>query len=220
MFLEDDITSEFSHLIAADEVGRGPLAGPVVACAVLFNGKEGDFSKDLSLLKSLKVTDSKKISAKKRRDILRSLIGDKQLEVGRVKKISETLSYSINEASPECIDEINILNASLKSMGEAVNTFKVATSFWVWIDGNKSPKNIFGNCSIQTFIKGDSRSLLIGLASIIAKEYRDSLMNSYSLKYPMYGFDKNSGYPTAFHKEALSKFGPCPIHRKTFRGVK
>lgn len=214
---------EKSHrfLAATDEVGRGPLAGPVVGCSVYVN-TEG-LRESLKFLKSLGITDSKKISMQKRERILTQLgFNCARIKKSGVVSLGKTLvSYRIEEIKPSEIDDINILNASLKSMRKGlVKLCNKGESGLVLIDGNKAPAKLSKTWQVETVIKGDSKSLLIGLASILAKVYRDRLMERLDKKYSGYGFAKHSGYPTKAHKEAIQLLGPCEAHRKTFAGVK
>ena len=206
-----------------DEVGRGPLAGPVVSACVYYHFDSNvDLKNDLSILKKLKITDSKKITKLKRRKILSSL--DINLEdfsfskIDTPKLFNGRLSLSLSQATVEEIDEINILQASLLSMKRAAHSiirdFAIRKSITL-VDGNKSFE--ITDSEVMTLVKGDLKSLFIALASIYAKETRDFLMEQYSLKYPEYGFEKHSGYPTSFHREQISKFGPSEIHRKSFK---
>lgn len=201
-------------LIGCDEVGRGPLAGPVVAAAVYC-----DDSKALAVLHELGVTDSKKLSVKKRKLIferlnieLGSIIIDKSFE------LIPGLHFCISELSEKVIDEINILKASLLAMQTAsLKLLPKNKEGRLLIDGNKS-----FDFPVSTFpiVKGDSKSLLIGLASILAKEFRDEKMKAFDEVYPGYNFASHAGYPTAKHRSAIARIGVSPIHRKTFKGVK
>ena len=176
-----------------DEAGRGPLAGPVVAAAVILP--------DGCVIDGL--DDSKKLSEKKR-DILYDTIREK------------ALSYGIAEASCEEIDRINILNASLSAMKRAVAiASKKVTPGIVLVDGNRNTD--FGFPSL-TVVKGDSKSQSIAAASVLAKVYRDRLMADLDTRYPEYGFRKHKGYPTKDHMLAVYEFGPSPEHRKSFLG--
>lgn len=178
-----------NFLAGVDEAGRGPLAGPVVAASVILPKKF--HHKDIN--------DSKKLSHKQR---------EKLFEV-----ITENaISFSFSVISQRTIDKINILNASLLAMQKSVNKLK-PTPELVLIDGNK----IF-NSTLQlvSVVKGDSLSQSIAAASIIAKVIRDRIMNRLAEKYSFYGWEHNKGYPTKQHIEALIKFGPTPVHRKTF----
>ncbi len=174
-----------------DEVGRGPLAGPVVAAAVIIdinNIPDG-------------INDSKKLSKKNRLKIS-----------DEIKKHS---IYSIAEASVKEIDEINILQASLLAMKRAIEglTKKPKT---VLVDGKFKPK---ANLPMYSIIKGDTQSLSIAASSIIAKVYRDNLMRDFSKKYPEYLWEKNAGYGTKEHLLAIKKCGITPIHRKSFKPI-
>ncbi|WP_127716450.1 ribonuclease HII [Halobacteriovorax sp. HLS] len=216
--------SNFSMVAGCDEVGRGPLAGPVVGSCVLVRGDQLT-PNNIQFLLDLGVNDSKKLNRKKRLLILKKLGIDHSLINSKVEvTINQNFSivYSTAVISNDVIDEINILRASLKAMSEAFircydNSKDCAK---VLIDGNKL-LNINDKRFCEEFvIKGDSKSVLIGLASIIAKEYRDELMEKLSVQYPGYGLESHAGYPTKKHKEAISALGVTEIHRKTFKGVK
>lgn len=176
-----------------DEVGRGPLAGPVVTAAVVLPPKF-----DLPGL-----TDSKKLSAKKRE---RLAIAIKE----------QALGWSMGEATVEEIDELNILHATMLAMQRAVASLSIGFDM-VLVDGNRTPE--FG-VPAKAVIGGDGIEPAISAASIIAKVFRDKVMTGYSLYYPQYGFERNSGYPTKQHREALLEFGVTPIHRRSFAPVK
>tara|TARA_Y100000768_G_scaffold388746_1_gene386753 strand:- start:2973 stop:3665 length:693 start_codon:yes stop_codon:yes gene_type:complete len=203
-------------VIGCDEVGRGPLAGPVVACAVMVQKKEY-----LKHLTSLGIMDSKKLTSKKRQAIIQAL----KIEWPKIKlKKSYTLypgiSFVLEEVSPKKIDQINILQASLLGMKLASEKLSSSTNLGVahiLVDGNKTFHCLH---PISGVVKGDSKSLIIGLASIIAKEFRDEKMKSYDELFPGYFFSEHAGYPTAKHREAIAKIGITPIHRKSFKGVK
>jgi ribonuclease HII len=226
--LEVKLISEFpQEIIAVDEVGRGPLCGPVVigAIQIIVNDVQ-NLKRCLKLLKPLGVTDSKKLSTQKRKSILDRL-GIKDLpfkEVGKIILDGLTIKYVTWDMDHEIIDEENILAASLRGMKEAsfFLSEKKNSCTTVLIDGPKklrwgkedSPWNEI------PIIKGDSKSLLIGLASIIAKEKRDAFMKEMHELYPQYGFNLHFGYPTESHRKAIKQYGPCFIHRKTFKGVK
>ena len=174
-----------------DEVGRGCLCGPVVAASVIL---DGNFNQNL-------VNDSKKLTFKTRM-YLDSYIKD------------NVVDYSIAEVSPEFIDEHNILNASIHAMHLSLDQLKIRPEF-ILVDGNKfHPYNFIPH---QCIIKGDSRILSIACASILAKNYRDQLMMNLHEEFPEYGWNKNMGYATKVHREALNKFGPTIHHRKSFR---
>ena len=180
------------NLAGVDEVGRGCLAGPVVAAAVMLPSK-----KNLP-----HVRDSKTLTHSKR----------KSLEAV-IKK--EAVSYAIQLVPPEEIDSINILNASLKAMAMAVKALSPAPDF-ILVDGNAK---IACHTLQKAVIGGDRLSLSIAAASILAKVFRDELMDDYHKKYPAYNLKKNKGYATIEHRNALKKFGPASIHRMTFKGV-
>ena len=215
------------EIIATDEVGRGPLSGPVVIGAVrIMVENQAALKKVLKLLKLAHVADSKKISPKDRGVILKNLgVKDHDFRSKKILVLKDVkMSYVTWEMDHEIIDQENILAASLRAMKEASQflSTKKKNQTTVLIDGHMklrwgtktSPWNEI------PIIKGDSKSLLIGLASLIAKEKRDIFMRSMHELYPQYGFNSHFGYPTKSHREAIQKHGPCPIHRKTFKGVK
>jgi len=181
--------SIYSHICGIDEVGRGPLAGPVVAGAVIL-------PKDCDILY---INDSKKLSEKKREELY-DVIMEKAVAVG--------LGY----ASCERIDEINILNATYEAMREAISNLSVVPDILL-NDAVTIPDVDIKQVPI---IKGDAKSISIGAASIIAKVTRDRLMVQYDEVFPQYGFASNKGYGSAAHIAALKECGPCPIHRRTF----
>jgi len=179
-------------LAGVDEVGRGPLAGPVVAAAVVI-----DESFDI-----LEVHDSKQLSLKQR-----------NLLAPAIKEAAVDFAFGV--VSPEVIDEINIYEASRVAMKMAIEKLKVKP------DGLLIDAMVVDLPFLQEkLIKGDDRSISIGAASILAKVYRDELMAEYDLKYPGYGFAQNAGYGTKAHLAGLAKLGITPIHRKTFAPVK
>ncbi|MBQ7303689.1 MAG: ribonuclease HII [Alphaproteobacteria bacterium] len=193
---------KFNTIVAGvDEAGRGPWVGPVVAGAVVF------LTKNINpyLLSSL--NDSKKLSAKKREKLYELILEESQ---------KGNLCYGIGEASAEEIDEINILQATFNAMRRAVANLKVKPKVAL-IDGNQTPKPF--ECEVKTIIKGDSISLSVSAASIVAKVYRDNLMKNLALMYPQYGFEKNAGYGTKEHIEALNKYGITKEHRKSYKPV-
>lgn len=222
MFLEYEWKQKSYHSIGLDEVGRGPLAGPVVAGGALFKGSHSQLQIVLKELGLLKVTDSKKLTTIKRRKIITDL--GIPLDSLKTQKLISLFSGQIElylyECSPETIDEINILQASLLSMKMCAERLACDRESWAFFDGNKVPKQMPQNIKAESVVKGDSKSALIGLASIFAKEYRDFLMERLGLQYPGYGFEKHAGYPTKMHLEAIKHLGVTSIHRKTFKGVK
>ena len=183
--------SEFEYICGIDEVGRGPLAGPVVAGAVIL-------PKDCDILY---INDSKQLTEKRREELY---------DVIMEKAVCCALGYN----SPERIDEINILQATYEAMREAIGKLSPAPTLLL-----NDAVNIPGvNIRQVPIIKGDAKSISIGAASIIAKVTRDRLMVKYDEIYPEYGFARNKGYGSAEHIEALKKYGPTPIHRRSFIG--
>ena len=178
------------YICGIDEVGRGCLAGPVVAAAIILNFDSIPIG----------INDSKKLSKKKRQNIYND-----------IKK--EALDIAIGQASNIEIDQMNILNASLLAMKRAYKNLKTPTELAL-IDGNYAPKI---NCKTINIIKGDSKSLSIAAASIVAKQYRDKLMEEIGNKYPKYNFKKNAGYGTKEHYKSIDTNGLTEFHRKSFK---
>jgi ribonuclease HII len=176
-------------LCGVDEAGRGPLAGPVVAAAVILP--------PYCVIEGL--NDSKKLTENSRITIF---------EI--IKKIS--LCFSVAFVDNEKIDKINILNATMLAMSQAVSSLDISPDFTI-VDGNKLPN--FGKKAIAV-IKGDAKSASIAAASVVAKVTRDNYMKAMDEVYPDFGFSKHKGYPTKLHYEAIEKFGITPIHRKSF----
>lgn len=204
-------------IIGCDEVGRGPIAGPVVACALRLKTSK----KSNTFLRELGVTDSKKLKASQRKDILEHF-NLKNLKINKVysyrnEKIN--FDFCLCEVSHTQIDKINILQASLLAMKKAVLRLNPIDEN-ILIDGNKVFEIEDYQGKIDYLIKGDSKSVAIGLASIIAKNFRDEKMAGFDIKYPGFNFAKHAGYPTKAHREAVHKLGPSPIHRRSFKGVK
>ena len=189
MHFYEEKYSQYRCICGIDEAGRGPLAGPVYAAAVILPN-------DI-IIKG--INDSKKLSEKKREELF--------------EKITEkAIAYNIFSVDEKRIDEINILNATYEAMNGAVNGLSTAPDF-VLIDGNR----ISGmEIPHETVVKGDSKSISIAAASILAKVSRDRFICQMAEKYPEYGFEKHKGYGTKAHNEAILKYGPCPIHRRTF----
>ncbi len=181
-------------LAGTDEAGRGPLAGNVVAAAVILNSAETIDGLD----------DSKKLSEKKR-----------QFLAAEIKK--KALAWSVVSISPQQIDQMNILQASLFAMRTAAENLKLKPDH-VFVDGNKTLPECF--CDNTAIIKGDSRVAEISAASILAKVERDAQMLELHKQYPAYGFDKHKGYPTKLHREVLNEIGPCPEHRRSYAPVR
>jgi len=184
----------YSYIAGVDEVGRGPLAGPVVACACILPDK---FS-------IAKINDSKKLTVEERERIYLKLI------------YNENVIYSVSEVSHEIIDLINIHQASLLAMKKAIEALKTKHEFLLF-DGRSNPVT---DTPFQAIVGGDRICISICAASIIAEVHRDKLMDEYHKKYPIYGFNKHKGYGTFKHKKALIENGPCLIHRKSFEPIK
>lgn len=221
---------EHFFMAGCDEVGRGPLAGPVVAACVSFhfqNYQEKEFKKELKRWEGFGINDSKKLTASKRREILSGFpfISDcptiDQIYTHSYSK-NMSLNILIKEIPPQTIDEINILNASLLAMKKSAmgSCDFLLESGLVLIDGNKKFKTENQRVELIPVVKGDAKSLLIGLASIVAKEYRDQLMKEYCKKFPGYSWSQNAGYGTKKHLEAITRLGVTELHRKTFRGIR
>ena len=190
LFYENKYISQGKNLICGvDEAGRGPLAGPVCAAAVIM--PEGLIIEG--------VNDSKKLTAKKR---------EKLFDIIK----NEAVCYSVAFASASEIDEINILNATHLAMTRAVEGLEKVPEV-VLVDGNSLPKWYYDS---EAIVKGDAVCHSIACASILAKVSRDRLMLLEAEKYPQYSFEKHKGYGTKVHVQALKEYGPCPIHRKTF----
>ena len=183
------LASGYKYICGVDEVGRGPLAGPVVCAAVIMPLDD--------IIEG--VDDSKKLSAKRREDLSE-----------KIQKIA--IGAHICCVERNIIDEINILEATKLCMKQAVEGLKVTPDV-VICDGNMT---LDINIPQRSFIKGDARSYTIGAASIVAKVYRDRLMCEYAKQYPQYGFERNAGYGTAAHIQAIKQYGLCPIHRRSF----
>lgn len=188
--IEDEVSAEgYCAICGVDEAGRGPLAGPVCAAAVIL-------PRDVELPG---LNDSKKLSDKKRRELY-PLIMEK------------ALAYGIGFADEKEIDEINILQATFLAMERALQHLQIKPDFAL-IDGNRAKD--FG-LPVRTVVHGDSLSASIAAASVLAKVTRDDLMLKMAEKYPQYGFEIHKGYGTKVHYEALREHGPCPIHRMSF----
>ncbi len=183
--------SEFDLECGTDEAGRGCLAGPVTAAAVILPAS----------FKNTILNDSKVLSEKKR-DHLKPLLEQ------------ETLCYSVAHIFPEQINKINILNASILAMQTSIKTLKTTPNFII-VDGNKFKP--LGTIPYETIIKGDGKYMSIAAASVLAKTYRDAYMHKIHKEYPMYNWQQNKGYPTKEHREAIRKFGVTKYHRKSFR---
>ena len=180
----------YSLVCGVDEAGRGPLAGPVCAAAVIL-------PEDCEIQG---LNDSKKLTEKKREQLFDVII-------------EKAVAYSVAFATVEEIEEYNILNATYIAMNRAIDGLSIKAQYAL-IDGNRVPTGISVPC--ETVVKGDAKSCSISAASILAKVTRDRLLLEYAEKYPEYGFEKHKGYGTAAHYDAIRKFGVLPIHRLSF----
>lgn len=182
-----------NHLIecGTDEAGRGCLAGPVTAAAVIL---PEDFSHPW-------LTDSKQLTHKKRME-LKPIIEE------------QAIAYAVAHVMMDEIDQINILNASIMGMHRAIQQLSIQPQF-ISVDGNRFKP--YGKVPYECVIKGDGKYLHIAAASILAKTARDEFMSQLHEEYPAYGWEKNKGYPTLEHRAAIKKYGPTPLHRKSFR---
>jgi len=183
------LSKKVKYLAGVDEAGRGPLAGPVVAAAVIFRKS--------TIIKGM--NDSK-------------LLTEKQREKLYDKIISSALAYSVSVIEPDVIDEVNILNATLLAMKQSVDDLIIKPDL-VLVDGNRTFQS---DIPVITIVKGDSKSFSIAAASILAKVTRDRLMKKLAVQYPVYMWEQNKGYPTRQHREIIKVIGPSPLHRKSF----
>lgn len=183
-------TAGYSLVCGVDEAGRGPLAGPVCAAAVILPENCSIPGLD----------DSKKLSEKKREQLYGIIT-------------EQAIGYAVAFGGLEEIEEYNILNATFMAMNRAIEALKPAADFAL-VDGNRVPKGIKIPC--ETVVKGDSRSYSVAAASILAKVTRDRLLLEYDREYPQYGFAKHKGYGTAAHYAAIKEHGVCPVHRISF----
>ncbi len=183
--------SKVKYECGTDEAGRGCLAGPVTAAAVIL---PDNFANDI-------LNDSKLLSEKKR-DFLKPIIE------------MNSISFSFSHIFPEEIDKINILNASILAMHKSVEQLKISPGFII-VDGNKFKP--FNNIPYETIVKGDGKFLSIAAASVLAKTYRDKYMVKIHEEFPMYNWKQNKGYPTKEHRAAIKKYGVTKYHRKSFR---
>lgn len=192
---ETPLWQEHTRICGIDEAGRGPLAGPVVAAAVVFPRH----FRPSGILRRL--DDSKKLPAELRNDL-----------VPAIMEAAETCSTGIVDA--ETIDRINILQATMLAMNLAVESLKSIPGLLL-VDGNRFSPSL--PVPYQTIVKGDSKVFSIAAASVLAKTRRDELMTEYAKEYPGYGFELHFGYPTEKHVEAIARLGRCAIHRKSFK---
>jgi len=187
------VSSDIKLIAGVDEAGRGPLAGPVIAAAVILD--------DNNRIEGL--GDSKTLSEMTRLRLAEQI---------RQKSVA----WAIGQVEHEQIDELNILNASMLAMQKAVQALGVVPHH-VQVDGNRCPEL---NCSVEAIVKGDALIRAIGAASILAKVTRDTIMIEMDERYPSYGFAKHKGYPTRQHNDALARLGVCEIHRRSYAPVR
>ena len=188
-FDREFLSEKIKYLAGVDEAGRGPLAGPVVAAAVIFPAD----------IKIKGVDDSKVVDEKTRKKLYEKIT-------------SKALSYAVSIVEVEKIEEINILNASMLAMKQAVNQLSFKPDL-ILVDGNRKFEY---DIPVIPIVKGDAKSFSIGAASIIAKVTRDRLMEKLALDYPEYLWEKNKGYPTKQHRECIKLYGSTPVHRQSF----
>jgi ribonuclease HII len=187
------VTGPSEIIAGVDEAGRGPLAGPVVVAAVVLNPAHPIEGLD----------DSKKLSEKKREELF-----------PLIRRYA--MAWAVAEVSPEEIDRINILQATLLGMKRAVENLSLSPTLAL-VDGNRAPSL---NCRVRTIVQGDRLEPAISAASILAKVTRDRLMHEMHQRYPVYRFDQHKGYPTPLHLSLLALHGPCPEHRRSFGPVR
>ncbi len=197
------IKSGFDRICGIDEVGRGPLAGPVVACAVILDAELMKKPESAGWWK--KIRDSKKLSARQRE------------KWHKIFTECVKIKWAIGVVSEKIIDEINILEATKLAMEKSLRNLASAPDFLL-IDGNFTLEKF--DLNQKAVPQGDEKIISVAIASIIAKVARDRMMSEYHAEYPEYDFDKHKGYGTKKHIEAIKKFGPCPIHRRSFEPIK
>jgi len=196
----------YKRVAGLDEAGRGPLAGPVVAAVVMIKMSKSNLkSKILNLKSNFKgIKDSKKLTPKKREEFYKLIVK------------SPFWEWGVGRVSEKVIDRINILEATKLAMKRAIKKLKRRPDFLI-LDGNFK---INVDIPQKSIIKGDEKVFSCAAASILAKVYRDRIMERYDRKFPKYEFKKHKGYGTKFHFKMLKKYGPCKIHRKTFEPIK
>lgn len=188
-----EVASGFNLVAGVDEAGRGPLCGPVVAAAVIFTNRDVEIP--------VVIRDSKQMTAKQRAQAYDWIV--------------QNTVWAVAECTPSEIDELNILWASMLAMERAVDKLGLKPQCCL-VDGNRLPKNLVG----KPVVKGDAKSLSIAAASIIAKETRDRIMCDLAQQFPQYDWDKNAGYPTKSHLQAIEKYGINQHYRKSFGPIK
>lgn len=220
---------KWDFVIGVDEAGRGPLAGPVVASAVMLKKNFQTLSSRQMEISNNETLNKEEKKRKKYNSNLWDLVRDsktlseKQREQS-YKFVKENFYIGIGICSEKTIDRINILEASFLAMKSAINDLRTKNrnlefgKCKILVDGNKQIPNFSGEQA--AIVQGDKKVKSIAAASIIAKVTRDKIMKEYNMKYPNYGFTKHKGYGTKIHMEALQKFGPCKIHRQSFKPVK
>ncbi|MBI2607307.1 MAG: ribonuclease HII [Candidatus Doudnabacteria bacterium] len=198
------LSQGFKIIAGSDEVGVGPLAGPVVAASVILDpesiGKRRSRNKWW-----YEVRDSKQLTEKQRAELV-NFIKDNSLD------------WAVSRVEHETIDQINILQASLLAMEKSIERLKNFLPDFILVDGRNQVPHL--SCPQEAIIDGDQKVLSISCASILAKVARDNLLNEFHKLYPRYGFDRHKGYPTKEHRAAIAKYGLCPIHRRSFLSVK
>ena len=187
-----------------DEAGVGPLAGPVIAAAIVFDFRRKVFNSRVKEDWIHEINDSKKLTHKKREQLLRFII-------------KHALAFGIGKSSVSEIDEINILQSRLAAMKRAIENLKKQPRI-VLIDGNRHVPHL--QTKQKLIVRGDEKVFSIAAASILAKVTRDNVLKNLHEKFPQYGFDRHKGYGTQFHFEMIQKYGPCDIHRKSFEPIK
>jgi ribonuclease HII len=183
------LSKNVKYLAGVDEAGRGPLAGPVVAAAVIFHQS--------TRIKG--VNDSKQLTENQREKLYKKII-------------LSALSYSVSVVEASVIDDLNILNATMLAMRQSVDNLSIKPDL-ILVDGNRKFQS---DIAVIPIVKGDTKSFSIAAASILAKVTRDRLMKNLALEYPHYLWEKNKGYPTKEHREIIRQIGPSPLHRNTF----
>lgn len=198
------LQSRYGLLAGVDEAGVGPLAGPVIAAAVIFDFRKKLFNSKIKEDWIRQLNDSKKLTHEKREQLLKFII-------------KHAVSFGIGKSSVTEIDEINILQSRLIAMKRAIENLGKKPRM-VLIDGNRSVPHL--QVQQRLIIRGDEKVFSVAAASILAKVTRDNILENLHKKFPQYGFDRHKGYGTQFHFEMIQKHGPCDIHRKSFEPIK